>query len=150
MRRPKQRTGNRTDLPLPATGAASQPVQTATGLPYGEAGQLRSAQNAIPLARQAPPAGPGGPGTPPGATPAGVDFASALQAARNMVPPDQVLSRPTERPGEHLLTGMNPLGTMPAAPAQQNLGGFLSSLASSPTATAEVQTLAGLVAGGRQ
>lgn len=54
-----------------------QPLRDATGLPYGEAGQLHSAQQQAPL----PESGPQGP------------------------PPPSLLSEPTERPGEPVTSG---------------------------------------------
>lgn len=109
MRRPKPRTGNRSDVP--------QPLTTPTGLPYGEAGALQQAQAAVPLARQTTPSAPG-PGTP---TPpsGGVDFASVLAGAQSIVPPENALNAPTTRPDEHVMTGA---GDPMSAPPPQMMG----------------------------
>lgn len=72
---------NRSDL--------RQAPTAATGQPYGRAGQQIAAQRAVPL-----PSAPPAPAPQPGTAPAGP-------------PPD--LFRPTERPNEHVMTGL-PVG----------------------------------------
>lgn len=101
-------SGNRTDL------AAKAP----TGLPYGEAGALQAAQQAVPMGAQPSPAAPGGPpGMPPGVSgPPGVPggsnappggLADILAAAQAMPPPSGPgLSAPTMRPNEPVTAGL--------------------------------------------
>lgn len=112
----KPRTGNRTDLPQPAT----QPPTAATGQPYGHAGAQIASQQVVPLARQGVGAVPGGPSTPPGADPA-----ATLAAFTNMQPPSATpnLNAPTARPGEQITAG---LGNAAMAAAPVNLMGTLS------------------------
>src|SRR5450759_4584544 len=89
---------NRTDLltPMVPTGPApgqgqpnGQPIQTPTGLPYGEAGMLAQAQAAVPVP-QAP--GPPPPGAPaPGALPQAAPqdpMAAGMAAAQNYQMPN--------------------------------------------------------------
>lgn len=95
--------------PPPGQGQPNgQPVQVPTGLPYGEAGQLAAAQQAVPLAKGAPAPGPAG----------GLDIARAMEAAKQMQPPSNGgLGRPTERPNEPITAGLQP-----GAPSQRQVG----------------------------
>lgn len=96
---------NRTDMNAPK----ALPVATATGQPYGAAGQQAAAQKLVPMAN-APISGPvaGGPPTPPGANqgatpaPPSLGLPPGLPAPGSMPP----LSAPTDRPDEHLMTGV--------------------------------------------
>lgn len=111
-------SGNRTDMA----------VQTPTGLPYGEAGALQGAQQAIPL-QAAPVPGAGGGAIPPpqaptnGPTPVagapgqlgggtvappqgGMSLQDVLAAASAMAPPGGTMSGPTQRPNEPVTAGL--------------------------------------------
>lgn len=78
--------------------APKQPVKTATGLPYGEAGQLQQAQAAVPL--------PSAPSLPPQGQ------ANALTALQNMPPSDGLFTQPSENPGALPTNGI-PMGAGP-------------------------------------
>jgi hypothetical protein len=110
---------NRTDLLSPAisptmpgqpNGNPNQPNVQATGLPYGESGQLHQGQSAAPLPNSQ-----------------GSQLAQAIQDAHNTPAPNQTgltpLDAPTERPYEHVMTGASgPFGigapaATPPAPA---------------------------------
>lgn len=119
---------NRSDLQLP--------VAAPEGLPYGDAGKLKAAQRAVPMA---PAPTPGPSPSPPGAEPPPMPGGAGS------------LLRPTERPNEPVTAGM-PIGPGPGtealSPLTQNPGGgstvagLLSGLASAPGATDEIQQLA--------
>lgn len=130
MARGGRRAGNR-GTPHPQRTDLALPVAAAEGLPYGDAGKLKAAQRAVPMA-PAPAAAPGAPAQPvPGAA--------------------GPLLRPTERPNEPVTAGM-PIGPGPGkealSPLTQNpgggstVGGLLSGLAGAPGATDEIQQLA--------
>lgn len=136
---------NRTDLNAPGTPTTpppglgqpnGQPVAVPTGTPYGEAGQLQQAQQAVPLPEgpatpQAPPPHPSAPGQP-------VDMNAANQAARNFQMPNLgSLTRPTERPNEAVTAGL-PSGPPPITGSpmpQQSTGSISSMLAKMAAAT---------------
>lgn len=156
---PGSPSGNRTDL------AIGHP----TGLPYGEAGALQAAQQAVPIPAAAPPAvGPGGPGPqppgPPGAVPGGSNappggIAAMLAAAQAQAPPSGPgLNAPSMFPGEPVHAGLpsgpgpgpevlpigqptapNPLADTLAAAAQATGSTLLSSLASQAAAEGAAQ-----------
>jgi hypothetical protein len=115
---------NRTDLltpmvptsPAPGQGQPNgQPIQTPTGLPYGEAGMLQQAQAAVPV-----PQAPGPP--PPGAPAPGAPPQDPMAAARNyQMPSLGALNRPTERPNEPVTAGL-PGGLAAAGPPPQAAG----------------------------
>lgn len=79
---------NRSDL--------RQAPTAATGQPYGQAGQQIAAQRAVPL-----------PSAPPPPSPAAAAPAGGEAAPPPPPPPDPY--RPTERPNEHVMTGL-PVG----------------------------------------
>jgi hypothetical protein len=84
-----------------------QPIQTATGGPYGQATQLADAQRAVPL-----PAAPGIPAPSPGGPSAATPAAGGWQQILDMLaahPPPAVapLSGPSMRPGEPSTAGMS-------------------------------------------
>lgn len=85
---------NRTDL-------AAQPVKTAPGQPYGQAGAQAQAQRALPL-----------PATPP---------VQAAAPSTQSGPPPGMLAQPTARPGEPVTAGL-PIG---AGPGPEALAGGL-------------------------
>lgn len=127
-------------------------VQTPTGLPYGEAGQLQAAQQAVPIAATAPPPSPGPSQPPPGATsevPGGSNpppggMAAILAAAQAMQPPSGPgLSAPTQRPNEPVTAGL-PVGAGPG-PEVLNLKPQVTPLAQTLQAAAEA-TGSGLLA----
>src|ERR1019366_2728336 len=111
---------NRTDLLSPAisptmpgqpNGNPNQPNVQATGLPYGESGQLHQGQSAAPLPNSQ-----------------GSQLAQAIQDAHNTPAPNQTgltpLDAPTERPYEHVMTGASgPYGVGTPAAAPQAPGG---------------------------
>lgn len=99
---------NRTDLgganrvtPQPVT-PGPLPAQAVPGGPYGSSKAQLDAQRALPMASPTPPppaAAPAGPPSPvaaPAGLPDGVPAPGTLPA----------LDAPTERPGEHLMTGV--------------------------------------------
>lgn len=140
---PGKAYANRSDL----SGPPKLPPTAVPGQPYGAAGAQLAAQAAVPMgpspagtAQAAPPQGPPSPGggAPP-ITPGGLGH----------------IARPSERPGEHVMTGVG-AGPGPGPEAipgyqapTQTLGGLLSSLASTPSATPEVRGLAAFVNQGR-
>lgn len=84
---------NRSDL--------RQAPTAATGQPYGQAGQQIAAQRAVPLPAAPPPP------SPAAAAPAGGVGAAGGAGGTPPPPPDPY--RPTERPNEHVMTGL-PVG----------------------------------------
>lgn len=68
--------------------ARQQAPKTATGLPYGEAGQLQQAQQALPLPSAPTPGPPTAGGPSPG-----------IAAAQAMPPPEGLLTQPSDNPG---------------------------------------------------
>lgn len=94
-----------------------QPIQTATGGPYGQATQLADAQRAVPL-----PAAPGIPSPAPAAGGAGPaapqNPMEAAMAAASAHPPPNIapLSGPSQRPWEPSTTGL-PTGPGPGPEA---------------------------------
>lgn len=142
---------NRTDLNLPpvpgipaqgqpngaprtSSPSPTQPIQTPTGLPYGEAGQLQQAQAAVPLpAGGAPPPSAGG--GPPG---------DALTAARQFqMPAMPDLHGPTQRPHEPVTAGLPGAVGPQMAPVQNNgIGAMLTRMAQSANSPALAQLAA--------
>lgn len=132
---------NRTDLAVPPTpGIQSggqpngipqqvQPIQTPTGLPYGENQQLTQDQQQAPLP-QAPSAPVGGADQGPPAP----DFQAALSAAKGFtVPPNVTMMRPSDRPNEHVTAGIP--GSAAGGPGPQaRQVGSLSSMISAVAA----------------
>lgn len=90
---------SRTDLT--AAGSTGQPIRTATGQAYGEAGRQQDLQRAAPMAAGASPGGAPGTATPAGA--AG---------------PSLNVFGPTMRPGEPLTEGA-PVGPGGMGPLDQ-------------------------------
>lgn len=92
---------NRSDLRDPKV-----PIATATGQPYGAATAQRQAQQAVPVAG-APVIAPGAAsapgGTPQGGPPPVMGLPAGLPAPGSLPP----LDAPTDRPDEHLMTGVD-------------------------------------------
>jgi hypothetical protein len=93
---PGKSYSNRTDLQ-----GGTQPVKTAPSAQYGEGAKLQAAQRAMPL--------PDNSGLP--AAPAAAGGGGAPQAGPTGPLPGDLgaLDRPTDRPGEHVSTGL-PVG----------------------------------------
>lgn len=110
-------------------GARALPVQTATGQPYGAAGQQAAAQQAVPLAP------PPGPSTPAGASP-----------SPQRVQPGSLgdFGGPTTRPNEHVMTPPPP---GPPDMSTANLGSLLNQMGQTNAAVAQ---LAAYVNSGKQ
>ena len=114
-------------------GGGTQTAAAAHGLPYGEHKNLVDSQKVVPLPAAPgppqpaapPPAGAPGPPaqTPPDGTPPPNPMQAALQAALASSPPQGPgLAAPTERPGEHVMTGPAVMpGAPPAGPLDQIL-----------------------------
>lgn len=121
--------GNRTDLlvpggkPAPPGGGQPNglPIQVPTGGPYGEAQSLQQQQQAVAGGSGQPPTPP-----PPTQSPASEQpppnpqqmIENGKAAAKDFSPPNLgELTRPTERPHEHVMTppaASNPLAPQPA------------------------------------
>lgn len=89
---------------MPRTRRKAQPIQVPTNQPYGVGTKMAEAQRQMPLSGPTPvpsttqSAGPSAPTDP---------IAAALAAAAQMDPPvEGGLTRPTERPGEPVTTGL--------------------------------------------
>lgn len=97
---------NRTDL---TAAPKPVPVTTVPGQEYGQATAQAAAQRAVPMGN-APLNGPvaGGPPTPPGASPAATPQPPSLGLPPGLPAPGSLppLSAPTDRPDEHLMTGV--------------------------------------------
>lgn len=137
----KLRTGNRPDVPLPATGAANQPPAAPTGRPYGERKALLESQQQVPLARQGTPQAAGS-GTPT-ADPAAIEAAFAAMSF-----PDGKLNDPTTRPGEPVTAGLGSFQPPPTAEYPDNAQAQILHLASMSD-NAALRQLADYVASGR-
>jgi hypothetical protein len=114
-------------------------------MPYGEAQQLQQDQQAAPLAGPTP-----GPGAGPSDGGTGLDIAAAMNAAKNMPPPQKgQLTRPTERPNEPVTAGLP--GTPSAANPRQvgNLSSMIQQVAKA-TNSAALSQLAGRAAAAGQ
>jgi hypothetical protein len=152
---------NRSDL----IGARPLPNTTATGQPYGAAGEQRAAQGQIPMAPTPISTGPApaaNPSAVPQPAPSPNDVLAQAQAHNGPgdIPP---LDRPTERPNEPVTHGL-PMGPGAGPEAltgigavaregvmgQATLGQLLSTLASQPNAPSAVQDLAVRAQGGTQ
>lgn len=86
---PRKARPNRTDM-------LAQPVKTPTGGSYGAAQKLEQAQQAVPMAQQAPVGQ---------VAPAPVDMQAAMQSAQQFQMP-MGLNAPTQNPNEPLTHGM--------------------------------------------
>lgn len=145
---------NRTDLPGKAVGPNGQvsnpgrplPIAVPSGGQYGSATALANAQRAVPMAAS----DVGGSATPPLPGAAGGAASPTAPPAFNLphgaVEPGELppLHAPTDRPDEHVLTGINnPLpAATPAGVSTMQTGAFLAHLASQPGAPAEMVALA--------
>ena len=149
-------SANRTDLaqPAPPTPGPSQvqPVTVPTGLPYGEAGQLRTAQQAQPL----PATGPGTTPIPaPAAAPPAYQGSVVQSDAQGFALPPGRLNAPSDRPNEPITAGL-PIGAGPGPEAigqtmgTPTLGDLLTRLSINPLAGNEVTALLNRVRGGAQ
>lgn len=89
-----------------------QPTRVPTDLPYGQAGQIRQAQQVVPLPNNATTAQPsgGGPQLPPAMGPNGQPL-----PAGNPLPANMDAFGPTDRPDEPMTAGM-PFGPGPNGP----------------------------------
>lgn len=117
------------------TDTLTQPNRVPTGLPYGQNTQLASAQKALPLPQAAPPpSGAAASQVPPpaGAAPEPSQPPDVLGQATAMPYSEVGLGRPSDRPNEHVTTGL-PGG--PGAPLSlpgtgPNVSGLLDQVAS--------------------
>lgn len=152
---------NRTDLPGNVTGPNGQvvtpgkPLKVAvpSGGQYGSATADANAQRSLPMAAPDVGASPtpfpgaaGGPASPTGPP--------AFTLPDNAVQPGELppLHAPTDRPDEHVMTGVNsgpgagappiPSSVPPEGVGAMQTGAFLAHLASQPGAPAEMVALA--------
>lgn len=123
------------------TDTLTQPNRVPVGLPYGQNQRLAAAQKALPLPASAPPPTPSPPpaSPPPGAggggapAPAAPPQAPDALGAATAMPYNEVgLGAPSNRPHEHITTGL-PNG--PGVPIQlpgagANVSGLLDQIAS--------------------
>lgn len=106
---PRKGKGNRT-----LTGAQGQGAKAPVGVPYGEGERALESQRRMPVPSGPPPVPGGGQGGTTGGPSAGApsggppDLGMALAAAQGMRPPESAMDAPTARPGEPLVTGMEP------------------------------------------
>lgn len=144
--------GNRSDL----QGVKPLAPTVAPGQTYGLETQQRSSQKVIPMGPPPPP-GPAPAPAPTGGTqqPAGPPATQQQQLPPPPAPGDMPpLNRPSERPGEHVMSGA-PLGPGPG-PGALNLGSSdtlaatLGQIAAMPGVPPEVAQLAAYVNSGRR
>lgn len=87
------------------SGEPGQPARTPVDAVYGEGERALESQRRMPVPDRSGPAaemtGGGGASGPPATA-----YPQALDALRQMAPPEPVLSTPTKRPGEDISRGM--------------------------------------------
>jgi len=130
---PGQAYANRTDL----NKRGPEPITVAPGQAYGEGKMQADAQRAVPMG--------GTPSPPMGSTPPPSMGAPQAPAIPPSAPPmpepgERLLTAPTERPDEHVTTGLYS-DPQPGQPAQK-LSDVLMQAADSPFATNNILALA--------
>lgn len=98
----------------------TQPVQTPTGMPYGQRQELEQAQAQIPLEQQ--------PGPPPPQPNGQERLAAAVMAAQQFQMGTKPLDSPSDYPSEPITAGLA-LGPGPGPPQRRALADTVADLA---------------------